>query len=123
MNTRFDNNFWITARGEVISVNELETDHAMNILRMFVTKPTRTMAMILTDIENSACYGGVWAVNASNARAQSIRNVTSLSTAELKEYALNSNLGRALASELERRGVNIVNILNLYAAEASTIKE
>lgn len=119
MNTRFDGTHWINAAGVSSAVSELSTAHALNTLKMLVQHPDRTLAMLLDDLESGTYDTSPWSPAKNEIKIQSIRNATSMSTLELKEYALNSVLGKALATELEKRGVNVENITNIYAACAA----
>ena len=116
MDTRFDTRYWITGQGLATPVEELETDHAMNILRMLVTKPDRTLAMLLNDIEKTPFCMAAWTPDKKATKVQSIHNATSMTAQELRVFALESTLGQALLCELAHRGVNVTNIVSLYEA-------
>ena len=66
MTTRFDESkYWITAGGEVIRLSDMETSHLLNTVKMLLQKPTRTQAMLVTDIERNsrASAGSPCAIN------------------------------------------------------------
>lgn len=115
MKTRFDDKFWITGCGEVMQVKDMETEHMMNCVKMFVQKPERTIAMLIVDIEKHSDFYPVQPWNGSNAVEnvvkESINNITSMTKAELIDYAMNSTLGKAMVEELCNRGVNVENYL------------
>ncbi len=126
MKTRFDETtIWVTGMGCVTEIANMETDHLMNTVRMFVLKPNRTVGMIVSDIERSAvclASNAPWTpdtVRVRDVKKESISNITSMDTKELVEYALNSPLGKAMLMELSGRGVNISNFLDLALAEAN----
>lgn len=119
MKTRFDENeVWISTNA-VIPIAEMETAHLVNTLRMFIIKPLRTMDMIVRDIERShgECEWTPDSNNSANIIKRSVSNVTSMSFAELAMYAINSELGKAIQTELKDRGVNVDNIIALAFSE------
>jgi len=113
MNTRFNTTFWTTARGEIFTVKEMETDHLLNTLKMFMQKPTLVINMLIHDIETMAfdCCPPWVKDNRQNVKVQSIFNATSMTAEEACDYALNSCLGQAMQAELLSRGVNLGNYL------------
>lgn len=116
MITRFDSLVWISARGEALSINEMETDHLMNTLKMFVQKPTVVVSMLIRDIESTPqrnCCTPWTKEGTAYAIPQSIHNVTSMTSEELRTYAVNSRLGCAMKAELVKRGVNVDSYLAL----------
>lgn len=116
MKTRFDvYGQWISAYGEVLNVSEMETTHILNVLRMLIQKPSRTLSMLITDIEANSQSGPltVWVPDRERIVSESISNVTSLSTDELKEFAKQSTLFRSMCDELCKRGVNVSNMLSI----------
>ncbi len=116
MKTRFDcADSWTTAAGEEIQIEEMTTIHLMNLFGMFVRRPDRTMAMLVSDIESGAYAERVWFPHKTEDVKQSITNVTGLSEAELINYALSSPLGRAIRAELVKRGVQLENSLTVIA--------
>ena len=63
MKTRFDiPNVWITAAGEVISVQNMETPHLLNTVKMLIQKPSRVLSMLIVDIENATFADPVWTI-------------------------------------------------------------
>jgi len=113
LKTRFDERkMWNGAGGKQYEIAEMTMAHLMNTLKMFDEKAFRTVRMILDDIERSTVfiYG-----RGANDKKESIRNATSMSESELKDFALNSPLANAMKDELIYRGVNVDNIMNLTA--------
>lgn len=120
MKTRFDESkVWVTGMGEVVEIREMETTHLMNTIRMFVQKPYISMGIIIKDIErNMVCcaIGQAWQPvikSTHDVKRESISNVTSMSEQEIIDYTLDSPLGKAMLEELESRGVNIENFLDM----------
>ncbi|AZK44799.1 hypothetical protein [Paenibacillus lentus] len=122
MKTRFDETKrWVTSTGDVIEIVNMETTHLMNTIRMFAQKPYISMGIIVKDIErNAVCY------NANNAwtpfsrevvdvKKKSINNITSMNEEEIIKYSLNSPLGKAMLDELQSRGVNIQNFIEMVS--------
>ena len=61
MKTRFDcADSWTTATGEEIQIKEMTTIHLMNLFSMFVRRPDRTMAMLVSDIDSGEYAERVW---------------------------------------------------------------
>lgn len=115
MKTRFDYpDVWITAFGEAIPVGNMETAHLMNTVKMLIQKPQRTMNMLINDIEHATFSETVWTARNVCDKVQSLQNVTSMSAAELVEYAVNTPLYKSMIEELRSRGVNIDNITKMY---------
>ena len=116
MKTRFDYpGIWITGASEVVSVGSMETPHLLNTVRMLVQKPARTLSILVSDIERANISDSVWTPFNADDRRQSIKNVTSLSDAEIVEYVQATPLFKSMIEELQERGVNTKNILNLYS--------
>lgn len=119
MNTRFDGQRWMGAFGIVFEVKEMETEHLLNTVKMLLQKPNRVQAMLVTDIESATfAEPQVWTANRKeDIRKVSIHNITSLSSAELVEYVKGTPLFKAMLEELETRGVNTENIVQLYTTD------
>ena len=119
MNTRFDGQRWMGAFGIVFEVKEMETEHMLNTVKMLLQKPNRVQAMLVTDIESATfAEPQVWTANRKeDIRKVSIHNITSLSSAELVEYVKGTPLFKAMLEELETRGVNTENIVQLYTTD------
>lgn len=119
MNTRFDGQRWIGAFGIVFEVKEMETEHLLNTVKMLLQKPNRVQAMLVTDIESATfAEPQVWTANRKeDIRKVSIHNITSLSSAELVEYVKGTPLFKAMLEELQTRGVNTENIVQLYTTD------
>lgn len=127
MKTRFDNGItWETGCHGVVTIKNMETTHLMNTISMFIRKPQIVASLLIRDIENSALLDdsmSVWSsqrsVDATHIKRQSIHQVTSLSSDELTTYALNSPLGQAMLAELDARGVNVQNFVEIASAEVA----
>lgn len=119
MKTRFDGNLWIGAFGVVLEVKDMETTHLLNTVKMLVQKPSRVQAMLVADIEHATFADvAVWTPSSKeDTRKQSINNVTSLSSEELVEYVTHTPLFKALMDELESRGVNTDNTIQLFTTD------
>lgn len=115
MKTRFDGKLWIGAFGLALEVKDMETAHLLNTVKMLVQKPARVQAMLVTDIEEA------WTPNGSgeDIRKKSLHNATSLSSEELVQYVTGTPLFKAMMEELEARGVNTENIMELYTKDAA----
>ena len=102
MKTRFDcADSWTTATGEEIQIKEMTTIHLMNLFSMFVRRPDRTMAMLVSDVDSGEYAERIW--------------LPRMSEAELIDYALSSPLGEAVKAELVKRGVQLENSLAIIA--------
>lgn len=117
MKTRFDiYGKWITACGEVRSVSDMETDHIMNTMRMLIQKPSRTISMLIHDIEscNFMDMSIAWIpTNMDYVIKESIYNVTTMGLDDLKAYVKQTPLFKSMCDVLEKRGVNVTNILSI----------
>ena len=112
MNTRFDGQLWIGAFGVTLEVKEMETGHLLNTVKMLLQKPARVQAMLVADIEKA------WTANRKeDIRKVSVHNITSLSAEELVEYVKGTTLFNTMLAELEARGVNTENIMQLYTMD------
>lgn len=112
MKTRFDGKLWIGAFGLAIEVKDMETAHLLNTVKMLVQKPARVQAMLVNDIEDATGNG-------EDIRKKSLHNATSLSSEELVQYVTGTPLFKAMMEELEARGVNTENIMELYTKDAA----
>lgn len=119
MKTRFDGKIWIMAYGVAIEVKEMETAHILNTVKMLVQKPARVQAMLVDDVERATFADPtVWTpTSEGNTRKLSLRNVTSLSADELTTYVTGTPLFKAMLEELETRGINTENIMQLYTKD------
>lgn len=112
MKTRFDDNqYWITAQGDCMDINDMETSHLMNTVRMLVQKPFITVNLLIKDIETFNTR--VWTPKKKEIKSESIKNVTSMSEREVIEYILDTPLVLAMLTVLNSRGVNIENFVNM----------
>ena len=117
MKTRFDGKLWIGAFGLAIEVKDMETAHLLNTVKMLVQKPARVQAMLVNDIEDATFEEQeAWTPtgNGEDIRKKSLHNATSLSSEELVQYVTGTPLFKAMMEELEARGVNTENIMELY---------
>ena len=121
MKTRFDGKLWVGAFGVAFELSEMETAHLLNTVKMLVQKPAKVQAMLITDIENAnLADNAVWsATKQEDTCKQSISNVTSLNSEELVEYVTETVLFKSMLEELETRGVNTENIMQLYTKDAA----
>lgn len=119
MKTRFDGKIWIMAYGIAVEVKEMETAHLLNTVKMLVQKPARVQSMLVDDIERATFADPtVWTPSGEgNTRKMSLRNVTSLSADELTAYVTGTPLFKAMLEELETRGINTENIMQLYTKD------
>lgn len=119
MKTRFDGKIWIAAFGVAVEVEKMETAHLLNTVKMLVQKPARVQAMLVDDIERATFADPVvWTpTGEEDTRKLSLRNVTSLSSDELTAYVTGTPLFKAMLEELEARGVNTENIMQLYTKD------
>ncbi len=119
MKTRFDGKIWVIAYGVAIEVKEMETAHLLNTVKMLVQKPARVQAMLVDDIERATFADPtVWTpTGEGDTRKLSLRNVTSLSADELTTYVTGTPLFKAMLEELETRGINTENIMQLYTKD------
>ena len=112
--TRFDDTRVWRAHNDELRICEMETDHLINTLNMFVRRPERTLAMLVRDIEHFKPHTtSAWTRDndGDSIIKESLRNVTSMTYMELMTYALNAPLGKAMIGELEDRGVNMENLI------------
>lgn len=119
MKTRFDGKIWVMAYGVAIEVKEMETAHLLNTVKILVQKPARVQAMLVDDIERATFADPtVWTpTGEGDTRKLSLRNVTSLSADELTTYVTGTPLFKAMLEELETRGINTENIMQLYTKD------
>ena len=119
MKTRFDGKIWVMAYGVAIEVKEMETAHLLNTVKMLVQKPARVQAMLVDDIERATFADPtVWMpTGEGDTRKLSLRNVTSLSADELTTSVTGTPLFKAMLEELETRGINTENIMQLYTKD------
>lgn len=117
MKTRFDyDDGWVTARGDRLTLEEMTTDHLLNLYGMLIRRPDRTMSILIADVESGDFSENVWVPRRESDTEQSIHNITSVSADDLVEYALNSPLGVGVREELIKRGVQIDNALSVIAS-------
>lgn len=109
--TRFDQGeYWITAAGFEIEIEDMETTHIMNTIKLMYRKPLTVQNLIIKDLEAN---GVQVAWNPSpfrpqrNLLAEGIQNATSMTIAQTREYLQGCKLFQAFFVELARRGVNV----------------
>ena len=119
MKTRSDGKIWVMAYGVAIEVKEMETAHLLNTVKMLVQKPARVQAMLVNDIERATFADPTVCTptGEGDTRKLSLRNVTSLSADELTTYVTGTPLFKAMLEELETRGINTENIMQLYTKD------
>lgn len=126
MKTRFDTyGKWITGNGELMFVRDMSTTHILNTMRMLIQKPSRTMSMLISDVEGCVCgspcqiFPLAWEPDLDDVLKKSIYNITSMSADELKTYVRKTPLFQSFCDELSKRGVNVENIVDrLHDCEA-----
>lgn len=113
MKTRFDDRrYWSINGGTVVyTIKEMETTHLLNTVKMLVQKPAKVLSMLVSDIEDAAACQ-VWTTK--NDQKASLKNATSLTAEELTEYVKGTPLFNAMIAELNARGVNTDNVIDLY---------
>lgn len=121
MKTRFDGKLWIGGFGIVFEVKEMETIHILNTVKMLIQKPAKVQAMLVTDIEHATfATAEAWTpASQDDTRKVSIHNATSLSADDIVEYVTGSTLFKAMLTELEDRGVNTENMVELFIKDAA----
>ena len=119
MNTRFDGRLWIGALGVTFKVKEMVTRHLLNTVKMLLQKPARVQTMLVADIESATfAETQAWTSNRrEDIRKVSVHNITSLSAEELVEYVKGTTLFNTMLAELDARGVNTENIMQLYTKD------
>ena len=119
MNTRFDGRLWIGALGVTFKVKEMETGHLLNTVKMLLQKPARVQTMLVADIESATfAESQAWTSNRrEDIRKVSVHSITSLSAEELVEYVKGTTLFNTMLAELDARGVNTENIMQLYTKD------
>lgn len=100
----------------------METAHLLNTVKMLVQKPARVQAMLVNDIEDATFEEQeAWTPtgNGEDIRKKSLHDATSLSSEELVQYVTGTPLFKAMMEELEARGVNTENIMELYTKDTA----
>ena len=117
MNTRFDGQLWIGAFGVTLEVKEMETGHLLNTVKMLLQKPARVQAMLVADIENATfAEPQAWTANRKNTTVL-CKASRGMAMEELVEYIKGTTLFNTMLAELEARGVNTENIMQLYTTD------
>lgn len=105
MKTRFDNaEMWRTNNDTAVSIQELETSHLMNIVRMLLRRPETVQTMLVCDIERQS--RNVWRANdlVDEDAVASIHNATSMTPREIVHWVQGTPPCSPLSS-LPLRGV------------------
>lgn len=115
MKTRFDNaEMWRTNNDTAVSIQELETSHLMNIVRMLLRRPETVQTMLVCDIERQS--RNVWRANdlVDEDAVASIHNATSMTP---RDGYRAPPLFTAIVITLEGRGVNTSVLIGSVLAE------
>lgn len=118
MKTRFDSaEVWRTNNDTPVSIEELETSHLMNIVRMLLRRPETVQAMLVCDIERQS--RNVWKANniVDEDAVESIHNATSMTPREVVQWVQGTPLFTAIVFTLEGRGVNTSVLIGSVLAE------
>lgn len=143
--TRFDQPVvWATSTHKGTFLTEMDTEHLMNILAMFIRHPLRTQQMMVYDLQEVANspYSPQrhhsppveypvpgWRNYVPNSQDHSfiyhaVYSVTSQDLEETRLFAMSSPLGEAIQEQLRSRGINTVAFIeNVYQQEQLTIGE
>lgn len=112
--TRFDRTIWENSKGEVNDVQEMETGHLLNILKMLMVKPYKITSMVVFDIEKfyrpTSYVKRNWVIHEEQVDMSEISQMNAFT---LREFALNSTFGQAAQRELNKRGINLREYLNM----------
>lgn len=122
--TRFDETErWVTGYGEIKDIEDMDTDHIINTLKMFMNKPLFVQSMIIKDIECKAKM--IW--NSSkddSALTNSLNNITSMTLDQTRDYVIATPLCLSMRDELVKRGVNTNQLLkNIIESAKVQIKD
>lgn len=110
MKTRFDNNdVWINKRGKAVLICNMKTGHILHCVRMMKERPDKVLHTIVSDIDNARV--------SEQERREAFQDVTSLIPEKMAECVESSPLFKAMVAELEKRGVNVSNILEEWCWE------
>lgn len=118
MKTRFDSaEVWRTNNDTPVSIEELETSHLMNIVRMLLRRPETVQTMLVCDIERQS--RNVWKANniVDEDTVESIHNATSMTPREVVQWVQGTPLFTAIVFTLEGRGVNTSVLIGSVLAE------
>ena len=121
--TRFDDSRrWLGSGSTVTDIVDMSTAHIVNTLAMFKKRPDRVLAVLLDDLEPwrtrrscAALVTSLYGMPMTVAYSQLIQDVTSMSPEDLTIFALGSPCGAAMYAELEKRGVNVDNVMEVLA--------
>ena len=112
--TRFDEDqTWEDGFGRTTLIKDLETSHMVNIIGMFIKKPTLVQSLLIKDLSRKR----VWVNPKTKSLKTSIHNATSMNLVDLLDYFYESPLYKAIETELEKRGVNVEQVINNFLDE------
>ena len=115
------NNFvQFLCQGNIALVSD-NVEHAVEIAVSLCLDCSDKFRMAVADIENATfAEPQAWTANRKeDIRKVSVHNITSLSAEELVEYVKGTTLFNTMLAELEARGVNTENIMELYTKDAA----
>lgn len=118
MKTRFHSaEVWRTNNDTAVSIQELETSHLMNIVRMLLRRPETVQTMLVCDIERQS--RNVWKANniVDEDAIESIHNATSMTPREVVQWVQDTSLFNTIVFTLEGRGVNTSVLIGSVLAE------
>lgn len=118
MKTRFHSaEVWRTNNDTAVSIQELETSHLMNIVRMLLRRPETVQTMLVCDIERQS--RNVWKANniVDEDAIESIHNATSMTPREIVRWVQGTPMFTAIVTTLEGRGVNTSVLIGSVLAE------
>lgn len=118
MKTRFHSaEVWRTNNDTAVSIQELETSHLMNIVRMLLRRPETVQTMLVCDIERQS--RNVWKANniVDEDAIESIHNATSMTPREVVQWVQDTPLFNTIVFTLEGRGVNTSVLIGSVLAE------
>lgn len=121
MKTRFDcAGVWYAAYGKPMKVEEMSTAHLVNCIKFLSQRPGQVLSMLICDIDSGAFSGTVWTPVNIDDRKLSMSNVTSMTADEITEYVMRTPLFISMRDELEARGVNVDNLLEMATTNNNT---
>ena len=110
LKTRFDNtDVWINKRGKAVRIRNMNTSYVLSCVRMMKERPDKVLHIIISDIDAARV--------SDQERREAFQVVTSLSPEQLAKFVEDSPLFKAMVAELEKRGVDVSNILKEWCWE------
>lgn len=105
LKTRFDNtDVWINKRGKAVMIRNMNTSYVLSCVRMMKERPDKVLHIIISDIDAARV--------SEQDRLEAFQSVTSLTPEKMAECVEDSPLFKAMVAELEKRGVDVGNILD-----------